>query len=111
MSDNDIPRDDAGKFTSVSDHIAAEHSKLEFTRLEDRREEDSAPIYDRGSDHDKVMAAAAERQAQQGAEVEEPVAVEWFKRDEHGRLTDEKLEPNVETTIDQAVDGLSAYRA
>jgi hypothetical protein len=110
-SDNDIPRDPAsGQFTSATDHYDV--TRGDFVPLQDRpRDEDSAPIYDRGSDDDKVRAAAAERIAQQGMDVEEPTAVEWFKKDADGRLTEEHLEPNVSITIDQAADGLSAFRA
>jgi hypothetical protein len=107
-SDNDIPRDpESGQFISPYDGSR----QFEFTPLEDRPRDDDAPIYDSGSDDDKIRAAAAERLAQHGVPAEEPTAIEWFKRDQDGRLTEEPLEKNISITIDQAADGLSAYRA
>jgi hypothetical protein len=109
MSDIPPPRDpENGQFTSAEDHYNLD--RFEFTPLQER-DEDTAPTYESSNEDNNIRAAASELQAQRGVEVEEPIAVEWFKRGEDGHLTEEPLEKNVSITLDQAADGLSAYRA
>jgi hypothetical protein len=107
MDTDDISRDpETGQFTSsLSDHIRAEHARLEFTPMEDNRppkDEDNAPTY--GSSDQEIRAAAAEMQAKRGVELEAPEAIVWHDR--YGDL----LPYNISTTKDQAAEALNAYR-
>jgi hypothetical protein len=93
---------DSGQF--ISDHYAAEHSKLEFTPLaDDKPREEDGPTY--GSSDDEIRRAAAEMQERRGVQTEEAEAVTWFARD-----TGEPLDPNISTTRDQAATALADYR-
>jgi hypothetical protein len=108
--DNDVPRDpETGQFTSLGDHYRQEHARLEYTPLPDEKErEETAPQY--GSSDEEIRAAARETVERRGREIEAPIEVAWYKRGEDGNLTDEKLDRNVSTTIDQAATALSEFR-
>jgi hypothetical protein len=102
--DNDIPRDDLGRFTSsLGDHIAAEHARLEFTPLEDNKpREEDGPTY--GSSDDEIRRAAAEMQERRGVEAEVAEEVVWHGPDGN------PLPDNISTSRGQAAEALSNYR-
>jgi len=106
MSENDTPRDELGRFASLSDHYASEHARLEFEPMADDRprEEDRAPIYSGSNSDDNVRQAAAELQERRGVQVEDAEEVVWHDR--HG----DRLPENISTTKDQASAALNAYR-
>jgi hypothetical protein len=108
MTDRDP---DSGQF--VSDNYDGSR-QLEFTPMPDEKErvaleEQINKTY--GSSDDEIRRAAREIQERRGgAQTEEPEAVQWYARDEYGRLTNEPLDPNISTTKEQAADALTKYR-
>jgi hypothetical protein len=100
MSENRDP--ETGQFTSLSDHYAAEHSRLEFEPMpNDKRPEDDWPVY--GSSDDEIRRAAAEMQERRGVQVEEVDEIGWKDRDGNPL-------GNVSATAEQNADALTKYR-
>jgi hypothetical protein len=93
---------ETGRF--LSDHYAAEHSKLEFTPLPDEKEhvETNAPEY--GSSDAEIRAAAAEMVERRGLEIEEPETIIW--KDSSGN----PLSGEFSTTDRQGATALADYR-